>query len=143
MRRAAEQRIRPDDVAGEGQRQIVLAEAQHVGECAAGDVGPVVHREQRAVPLRPRRPAPPALRAPAWPERTELCFTGRALVPQLDDVHATGECRVGELGQVTALPAGVGAQVQGRGLQTLEGFRHSATVATTVDAAHTGVLTGG
>ena len=42
----------PDDVAGDRQRQVVLAQMQHVGAGRAGDVGPVVDREQRVVAAR-------------------------------------------------------------------------------------------
>jgi len=45
-------------------------------------------------------------------ERAESLLTGRSLVAQLDDVDAAGQRRIGEFRQVTALPAGVGAQVQ-------------------------------
>ena len=44
----------------------------------------------------------------------DLLFPGGALVAQLDDVDPAGQDAVDELGQVAALPAGIGAQVQSR-----------------------------
>jgi hypothetical protein len=71
-------------------------------------------------------------------QRTELFFPRRSLVPQLDDVHPAGQRGIGELGEVTAVAAGVGAQIQGRRLQTVMGLGHVSTVATSVDAATLG-----
>jgi hypothetical protein len=42
-----------------------------------------------------------------------------ALVPQLDDVDAAGEGRVGELGEVTGAAAGAGAEVEAGVVQSL------------------------
>ena len=47
-------------------------------------------------------------------ERSVLLLARRTLVAQLDDVHPARERRVGERGEIAALTAGVGAQVQRR-----------------------------
>ena len=70
-------------------------------------------------------------------KRTEPLLAGRALVPQLDDVHPAGEGRIGELGQVAALASGVGAQVKPgprKSGASKSGSRwvHTATVAASV-----------
>jgi hypothetical protein len=52
----------------------------------------------------------------------------------LDDVHPAGQCGVGELGQVTALAAGIGAQIQPGGRETGKRFVHTATLAASVEA---------
>lgn len=65
-------------------------------------------------------------------ERTEPLLARRTLVAQLDDVDATGQGGVGELGQVTAFPAGVGAQVEpgiSESGETVRAFVHTATLA--------------
>ena len=50
--------------------------------------------------------------------------------PQLDDVDAAGQGRIGELGQVAEFPAGIGAQVQPRFSEKAgRTFVHIATVA--------------
>ena len=115
----ADQPAGADDVAGDRQRQVVLAEVQHVGARGAGDVGPVVDGEQRAVP--PRRVGEHLERGEfaARLQRAELLLAGRALVAQLDDVDAARQRGVGELGEVTAFAAGVGAQVEPGGRESL------------------------
>ena len=64
-------------------------------------------------------------------QRPELLLARRPLVPQLDDVDPAGQRGVGEFGQIAALAAGVGAQVQRRGREAVTGFVHTATLATT------------
>ena len=97
---------------GHLQRQVILSEVQDVGARRACDIGPVVHGEQRAVPpggvgehLQGRQLAPCL-------QRAEPLFTGRALVPELDDVDPAGQYRFGELGQIAAFAPRVGAQVE-------------------------------
>ncbi len=111
---AADQRAGADDVASDRQRQVVLAEMQHVGACRPRDVGAVVDREQRAVAARGVGEHLERGEFVAGLERAELLLPCRTLVPQLDDVDPARERRVGELRQVAALAAGVGAQVQRR-----------------------------
>ena len=41
----------PEDLARDRPRQVVLAQVQHVGSDRVGDVGAVVDREQRTVPV--------------------------------------------------------------------------------------------
>ncbi len=101
-----EQHVGPDECARHLQRQVTLPQVQHVGAGRAGG-GQLVARLQRAEPLLP----------------------GRPLVAQLDDVHAAGQGGVGELGQIAALPAGVGAQVEPRGGQSCQTLMHTATLA--------------
>ncbi len=79
---------------------------QHVGVGGQRDVRPVVHGQQRAVPGAgfgddlQRGQFLPGLKG-----------FGR-LVAQLHDVHPAGQRGVDELGEVTAVPARVRAQVQ-------------------------------
>ena len=101
-----------DDVARDGQRQVVLAEVQHVGARRQRDVGAVVDRQQRVVPARRVGEHLERLQFLARLQRAEPLLTGRALVAQLDDVDPARQRRVGEFGQVTALAAGVGAEIQ-------------------------------
>jgi hypothetical protein len=58
-----------------------------------------------------------------------LLLPARALVPQLDDVDSAGQRRVGEVGKVTALAAGIGADIQLRRGQPFPGCTHTATLA--------------
>ena len=80
------------------ERQVVLAQVQYVGAGRARDVGTVVDRQQCAV--APRRVGEYLQRRQfvACLQRAEPLLTCRSLVPQLDDVHAAGQRRVGELG---------------------------------------------
>ena len=50
-------------------------------------------------------------------QRSELVAGLQRLVPQLQDVHPAGQCRIGELSEIAALGPGVGAQVQPRSCQ--------------------------
>ena len=136
---AADQRPRPDDVAGDRQRQVVLAEVQHVGARRPRDVGPVVDREQRAVPARRVGEHLERGELVARLQRSELPLTGRALVAQLDDVHPARQRRVGERGQITALAAGVGAQIQRRRSQPSRRIPGCATPARVMWDVDTGV----
>ena len=78
---------------------------QHVRPGGQRDVGPVVHRQQRAVP--PAR-AGPQLQGGEFGARFQ------DLVSQLNDVYTAGQRRVGELGQIAAIGPSVGTQVQPR-----------------------------
>jgi len=81
---------------------------QHVGTGGHGDIGPVVHGEQRVV-------AGAGLGDDLQGGQFLPGLQGfGGLVAQLDDVHAAGQRGVHELGQVAAVPAGVRAQVQPR-----------------------------
>lgn len=108
---APDHRAGTDDFAGEGQREVVLAQMHYVGAGGPGDVGPVVHREQRAVPSRSVGEDLQRVQFAGGLQWSELPLTGRAFVAQLNDVDAAGERGVGELGQITAFTPGVGAQV--------------------------------
>lgn len=102
MRGAADQDVVAEDRPGGGHRKVALAQVQHVGADGVGDVRPVVHREQRAVPT-----------AGVREDGEVLQLLGRlhALVPQLHDVHAVRQDRVQEVGEVALAPAGVRAEV--------------------------------
>ena len=80
---------------------------QHVGAGGERHVGPVVHREQRAVP---------GTRLGEHLQRGEFLSSlqgaVRALVAQLHDVDAARERRVGELREVAGAPPRVGAEVE-------------------------------
>lgn len=103
VRGAADHHALADDGAGCGDRQVSLAEVEHVGPDGVGDIGPVVHCEQFAV-------AP----AGVGEDRQVFELLGRlhALVAQLDDVHPGGEHGVEEGGQVALAPAGIRAQIE-------------------------------
>ena len=84
-------------------RQVVLPEVEHVRPGRQGHVGPVVHRQQRAVP---------AAGGGEHLEQRELLARLEALLPQLHDVHPAAEDRVEELGQVALGAPPVRAQVK-------------------------------
>ena len=109
-----DQRGRPDDLARHIQRQIALAQVQHVGARRPGDVGAVVDREQGAVPAGRVGEDLACGQLVACLERAEPLLTGRTLVAQLDDVHSACQRGIGELRQVAALASRVGAQIQPR-----------------------------
>src|SRR5215467_9309535 len=75
-------RTRSDDLARHIGWQVTLSDMQHVGACRDGDVGPVVHREQRAVPVAG---------CPEDIEEAEFFPRLQALLPELHDVHARPE----------------------------------------------------
>ena len=138
---AADQRPRSDDFAGDRQRKIVLAEVQHIGAGCAGDVGPVVDREQRVVTTGGVGEHLERGEFVAGLQRSVPLLAGRALVAQLDDVHPARQRRLGECGKVTALAAGVGAQIEGRRSQPIARVVHTARVMWDVDTGAPG--TGG
>lgn len=125
----ADQRVRPDDLAGQCRWQVALAQVQHVGPGRTGDVGPVVDREQRAVPAGRAREDLAGGELVARLQRAEPLFTSRSLVAQLDDVHPAGQGGVGELGQVAALAPRVGTQIEPGGGKTGNTIVHTATLA--------------
>ena len=96
---ADQRRSVADDVAGHRQRQIVLAQVQHVGAGGPGDVGAVVDGEQCAVPAAASASISSAASSCAGLQRAESLLAGRALVAELDDVHPAGQRGVGEFGE--------------------------------------------
>ncbi len=76
---------------------------KHVRPGRQGHVGPVVHRQQRAVPTA---------RVGEHLEQRQLLARLKALLPQLHDVHPAAEDRVEELGQVALGAPPVRAQVE-------------------------------
>ena len=109
MRRAPDDHLVADDLARPGDRQVVLAEVQHVRARGERDVGAVVDGEQRAVPRAGLRKHLERGQLVARLERAV-----GALVAELDDVDPAGERGVGELREVPAVAAGVGAEVEPR-----------------------------
>ena len=108
MRGQPEQRAGPDDLPRHRDRQVILAQVQYIGTDRTGNVGPVVHREQRGMPV-----AGTAERG----KKRHLVRGLKALLAQLDDVHAGPEDRIKEPGQVSLPLPRVGAQVQPGGGQ--------------------------
>ncbi len=78
----AEQRARSHDLAGHLDRQVALAQVQHVGAGRAGDVGAVVHREQGAVPVGRVGQDLAGGQLVERLQRTEPLLTGRPFVAQ-------------------------------------------------------------
>ena len=72
----ADHRARADDVACDRQRQVVLAEVQHVGARRDRDVGAVVDREQSAVAARSIGENLQCLQLLPGLERSELLLSG-------------------------------------------------------------------
>ncbi len=105
-----DQRVRAEDAPGHRHRQVVLAEVQHIRAGRQGDVGPVVHGQQPAVPPAGRREH---LQQPQFLPRLQ------PLLAQLHDVHPGREHPIQELGQIPPVPPPVGAQVQPRIRQPL------------------------
>lgn len=83
--------------------EVPLAEMQHGGAGGRRDVGAVVHRPEPAVPLGD-------LTEDA--EELELLGGLEVLVAELDDVDATGVGGVDEGREVSAVAAGIGADVE-------------------------------
>ena len=75
------------------------------------ELGAVVDGQQGAVPTGGVTEDLQRHQFVAGLQRAEPLLTGRTLIAQLDDVDPAGQRGVGELGQITAFPAGVGAQV--------------------------------
>ncbi len=136
MRGPPDQRVRRDDVARHRQRQVVLAQVQHVDAGGAGDVGAVVHGYQGAMPAcrvgedLQRRQLVPRFQG------TQLLLTRRALVAKLNDVHPAGQRGVGELGQIATIAARVGTQIQPCARQPGNRLMHTATLAASVGGRH-------
>ena len=91
MRRPSDHDVVADDPPRDVHRQVVLTEVQHVRAGRQRQVRPVVHREQRTVA---------GARLGDDLEVGQLLARLQTLLPQLDDVDATGERRVDELREV-------------------------------------------
>lgn len=109
-----------------------MAQVQHVGAGGAGDIRAVVDGHQRIVAAGGVGEDLQRGQLVTCLQRTQLLLTGRGLVAQLNDIHPAGQGGVGELGQITALAARVGAQIQPRCLKPGEPFVHTATLAASV-----------
>ena len=88
-------------------RKVALPEMQHVCVRRQGQVRSVVDGQQRTVPSRRRRQDSQRGELVLGFERTELALACRILVAELDDVDATGEGSLGEMGQIAVLAPGV------------------------------------
>lgn len=92
-----------EHVAHDGHRQIALAEMEHVGTDRIGDVGPVVHGQELAVPVT-------GLTEDG--EEVDLLTRLKALLAQLHDVDPAREGGVEEVREVSPVTSPVGAQIQ-------------------------------
>lgn len=119
MGRESEGHVLADDPARARPGQIALAEVQDRGCRGGGDVGAIVDRPQPAVPLGD-------LAQDA--EELELLSGFEPLVAQLDDVDPAREGGIDEVGEVSAVAAGVGAEVQ-----LSVGEEHPASVSASAD----------
>lgn len=104
-----------DDSPRDRDGQILLTEVQHRSPGDQGDVGAIVDRPELPVPGRD-----------LGEDREDFEFLAalEGLVPKLDDVDASGERGVHEVGEVALAGAGIGAEVELRG-----GEEHEVSVA--------------
>ena len=117
----ADHHVRAQDPPGLRHGQVVLAQVQHVGAGGEGEVGPIVHREQRPVASRGRTQNGQGGQLAEGLQRAVLPLPGRSLVAQLDHFHPACERGLGELGEVPVFPAGIRAQVEAGGGQAIPG----------------------
>src|SRR5699024_4306908 len=106
----SDDRIGPDDVSGHRHRKVALSQVENVRTHGAGDVRAVVDGKKCPVAFT---------RLTEHLQRGDLLQGVQPPVPELDDVHTSGKGRVGELGEVTLLGPGIGAQVQKGCVQAL------------------------
>lgn len=92
-----------DDGPRDRDRQVFLAEVQHRGPGDQGDIGAIVDRPELSVPGRDLSEDG---------EDFEFLAALEGLVPKLDDVDASGERGVHEVGEVALTGAGIGAEVE-------------------------------
>lgn len=104
----ADRRLRSDDRARGGRRQVLLSEVQHRGTGQAGDVGAIVDRPEPAVLCSDLGQGH---------EKLELFAAFQRLVPQLHDVDAAPICGGDEVGEVALAGARVCAEVEPGGIQ--------------------------
>ncbi|GAA2005290.1 hypothetical protein GCM10009818_15620 [Nakamurella flavida] len=107
-----DQHLRADEPARHRDGQVVLTDVQDVRAGGHGQVGPVVHAEQRAVPTAGVPQHGQGSELLPGLQRAEPALTGRTLVAQLDRTDPAGQRGLGEGGQVAVLAAGVGTQVE-------------------------------
>ena len=100
---ASDEHVCSHQLARDRDRQVTLPQVQHVGARRVGDVGPVVHRDERTVPIAGR---------PHHGECGQFIGGLEPLVSELDHIDAAGQDRVQESSEVTWAGAGVGAQVE-------------------------------
>ena len=105
VRRQPDDRLRPDELPGHADRQVILAKMQDISAAGIGDVGPVVHRQERAM-----------LGAgfPEYLQIPQLLAGFQALLPELNDVHPVGKHGGEEARQVALALSSVGTEVQPR-----------------------------
>ena len=126
MGRPPDHDIGTDDLAGDGQWQVVLTEVQDGGAGGAGDVGPIVDCEQLAVALGGLG---------EHLEQAQLVGGLETLFTQLDDVDSGIENGVQKIGEITLPRTGIRAQVQAGGGELSAGVEHWASL---VSAARVG-----
>ena len=117
--RLTDEHILADDPTRRGRRKVILTHMQDVGPGERRDVGAVVDGEQGTARLSDLAQHGEDLQFLTRLECSEAVFARRSLVAQLHDVDAACERSVDELGQVAAFASGVGAEIEGRGLQSL------------------------
>jgi hypothetical protein len=132
----ADQRVGADDVARHLQRQVILAQVQHGGAGGVGDVGAVVDGQQGAVSARGIGKYLQRCQFVARLQGAQPLLTRRALVTQLNDVHPAGQGGIGEFGQIAAIAARIGAQIQPGARKSRQRCMHTATLATSVGSRH-------
>ncbi len=98
-----DQHVVAEDAPRDVDRQVVLPEVQHVGPRGQRHVGAVVDGEQRVVAAAGVR---------EHLQRRQFVARLQPLLAQLQQVHPAAQGGVGELGEVAALAAGVGADVE-------------------------------
>ncbi len=112
MRRRADDHVRSDDAARRLRAQVALPDVQDVGAGQRGDVGAIVHRQQRSVGVDHPAEVGEDREFLTRLEDAEARFPRRALVPELHDADPAGERRVDEVEQVAALPPRIRAQIE-------------------------------
>ena len=124
VRRAADQRVRPRELAGARDRHVVLPDVGAVGAGSRDEVGPVVEDEEGAGG---------GAQLTGDGGRREQVGVGRVLLAQLEDVHAAGEGGREDVGERAAAGPGAGDEVEAGAVEAVAAVgegRHAGIVAT-------------
>jgi glycine oxidase len=108
---------------------------EHAGSGCAGDIGAVVDGQQCAVPARGVGEHLERCQLVTGFQRAQRQLSDGTLVAQLNHVHTAGQGSVGEFGQVTAITASVGAEVEPGAGEPIT-WVHTETLTTTVVSRH-------